>query len=232
MYYLYYGEDTGKAREHAIAFLNTLRSNHTVTSVGDDTLSEAMLQDMLGAHSLFNEKEVYVLDTISRTPEAFSILSNSLREIAASQNLFVVIEEKIGVKEEKLFKAHAERAQVYARPPQKEFNVFALTDALLQRDKKTLWVLLTEAAREGKSSEEIIGTLLWQLKTMRLASLTSSAEEAGLKPFVYDKAKRGLRSFTKEELTDRAHSLTLLYHEGHTGKRAIDHALEAWVLSL
>jgi len=107
-----------------------------------------------------------------------------------------------------------------------------MAEALARKDKRSLWILLCEAKRNGLSAEEIIGTLWWQLKTMRLASLTSSAEEAGVKDYPYNKAKQSLRNFKPGELGSISFRLMNLYHEGHKGKRDIDLALEEWVLTV
>jgi hypothetical protein len=82
----------------------------------------------------------------------------------------------------------------------------------------------------GLSAEEIIGTLWWQLKTLRLAMLTKSAEEAGVKDFPYNKAKRALKNFKDGEIETLSLRLLNLYHDGHAGKCDIDLALEEWVL--
>jgi len=103
---------------------------------------------------------------------------------------------------------------------------------LANKDKKSLWLLFCEAKRNGLSGEEIIGTLWWQLKSLRLAAMTNSASEAGMKDFTYNKAKRALRNFRDGELETLSHSLLLAYHDGHGGIRDIDYALEEWVLGL
>ncbi len=233
MFFVFHGDDVTKLRAEAFnKALTSAGENGVVETITDEVVTESVLVSMLGATSLFREREVYVLDTISRNEEAYAALMAMLPELKDSCNTFVVIEEKLNAKDEKKFTEHAEKIQHYTRPPQREFNVFALTDALSLRDKKSLWILLTDAWREGKSSEEIIGTLLWQLKTIRLASQTKSAAEAGLKPFVYEKAARALKKFSKEEVVTLAHGLVMLYHNGHTGRRDIDRALEKWVLTL
>jgi len=233
MLYVYHGDDVTKLRTEAFSeALTHAGVEGEVETLSEENASEVTLRDALGATSLFREREVYILDTLSRNEEVFGALMSMLPELSESENVFVVIEEKLGVKDEKKFTEVAHTIKHFPRPPQKEFNVFALTDALALRDKKSLWILLVEAWREGKSSEEIIGTLLWQLKTIRLALQTKSAVDAGLKPFVYEKALRAQKKFSKEELVERAHSLVMLYHEGHAGKRDIDRALERWVLKL
>jgi len=102
----------------------------------------------------------------------------------------------------------------------------------MQQDELLAWILLAKAWRNNLSNEEIIGTLYWQVKMLRLVERTKNAEEAGQKPFVYSKAKRSLRQFTEGELDSLSRDLLSIYHEGHLGRRDMDSALERWVLSL
>ena len=115
-----------------------------------------------------------------------------------------------------------------ARP----LNPFALTDALVARDKKALWLQLRTLLDNGLRGEEIVGTLWWQLKTMRMAGLTKSAEEAGMKDFSYNKAKQALRKYSKEEVERLSQELLVLYHDAHAGKGDMELSLEKWVLGV
>ena len=101
-----------------------------------------------------------------------------------------------------------------------------------QKDKKTLWLQLQEAKSAGLSSEEIIGTLWWQLKILRLAKITKNAEDAGMKEYPYSKAKRALANFKEGELESLSYSLLRVYHEGHQGKKVTELALEKWTLTI
>ena len=91
---------------------------------------------------------------------------------------------------------------------------------------------MVAARQAGVSAEEVIGILWWQLKTLRLAAVTKSAPEAGMKDFPYNKAKRALGNFSDGELETLSHSVLRVYHDGHAGKTDIDFALEQFVLSL
>ncbi len=93
-------------------------------------------------------------------------------------------------------------------------------------------MLLAEARLAGVRSEELVGILWWQLKTMRLAAVTRSAIDAGMKDFLYNKAKRALGLFKEGEVNELSRSLLELYHLSHQGKRDMDLALEEWVLKM
>jgi len=109
------------------------------------------------------------------------------------------------------------------------FNIFSLTDALGERNKKRLWTRYQEALRAGSAPEEIHGILFWQLKTLLLVSKGATA---GIKPFVITKAKHFLGNYTENELEDLTKSFVDLYHDARRGKIDFDIGLEKILLSL
>lgn len=233
MLYSFYGSDIGRVRTSALKKLAELRSGGSeVTVLPSDESSQPMLKDALGAASLFGEVGVYLLDTPSESEEYFESVFALVPDMNASSNTFVLIEGALKAAVVKTLEKNSTKTEKYDAGPKKEFNVFGMSDALASRDKKTLWILLQDAWRDGRTTEELIGTLSWQLKVLRLAEVAKSADEAGQKPFVFDKAKRALKNFKPGEISSLSRSLVLLYHEGHGGARNIDHALEAWVLGL
>ena len=162
----------------------------------------------------------------------YAEMVTALPDLAESNNVFVVIEGSLLAAEKKKFDKYAERVEEYKKSADSRFNNFALADALAKKDKKSLWLLLSEARLEGISDEEMIGVLWWQLKTLRLASITASASEAGLKDFPYNKAKRALAKFSEGEVENLSHALLTLAHESRLGRISLDTSLEGWVLRL
>lgn len=230
---LYFGTDTIGVREAAFASVSELETEQVrVNRLGADSFAPGLIADALGATSLFGEQEVYVLDTPSANADFNAEVIENLAAMAESNNTFVVIEGALLAAQKKPYQKHAtDLIEVQAQAAER-FNAFGMADALARKDKKSLWLLLQEARMAGLSAEEIIGTLWWQLKTMRLAAQTNSAAEAGLKEFPYKKAKGALQKFTAEEVEQLATSLLLVYHAGHAGERDIDVALERWALAL
>ncbi len=233
MLFVFYGNDVSNVRTKAYACLHKEGGDTCeIVTITPENISPEVLRDLASAQSLFGSRAVVLIDTLSSVKDTLQILSDEIEQIAASENIFVVAEGTLTEADKKVLLPHATQAVELKRNETARFNIFRLSDALLNRDKKTLWILLNEAWREGITNEEIVGTLLWQLKSMRLVSLTTSSEEAGLKPFVYDKAKRGCVKYKKDELRKLSFELVSLYHDGHTGKRDLSLSLEAWVLKL
>lgn len=233
MLQVYYGNDTIKVRENAFAVVSEQEASGVrVHRLDADSFVPGMLQDALGAVSLFGESELYVLDTPSADSEFASEVKDNLAALAESGNQFIVIEGALLAADKKPYQKYATVCEEFKATAGERFNAFGMADALLRKDKKTLWLLLQQAKLAGLSEEEIIGTLWWQLKSLRLAALTKNASDAGMKDFPYNKAKGALSKFKAGEVEQLSHSLLCVYHDGHAGKRDLDLALERWVLTV
>ena len=232
MLHLYYGNDTTVVRARAFKAADTLaeKERARITRIEVNDFAPGILANLLGATSLWGEKEIYVLDTPSEDVAFYAEVVSHSAEMGESANQFVIMEGPLLAPERKKFEKHTATLEESKREATERFDVFRMAEALSQRDKKSLWVLLQEAKRAGLSAEEIVGTLWWQLKTLRLALLTKSADEAGMKDFPYNKAKRALSAFKPGELDATSASLLRVYHDGHGGIRDIDEGLEEWVL--
>ena len=233
MLHVYFGNDTTHVRQKAFDFIRTLSGEKTdVTAITAEGYEEGMIIDVAEGVSLFGEGQVFLVDTLSEDQTAFISLQSHVETMQTSSHNFVIIERALTAAEKKVMTKHAATIEEITAEKKERFNAFLLTEALLRKDKKSLWLLLTEAWREGLSNEEIIGILFWQVKIVRLAEKTKSAEEADQKPFVYSKAKRALSMFKKGEANQISRELLALYHEGHAGKVDTSIALEQWVLKL
>lgn len=230
---VFFGNDIGTVRANAFGFIKTITTAETlVTQITTKEYTEGILVDLAGGASLFGSTQVILIDTPSEDPGVFDAVMGQLPLLKESVNHFVCIEGPLLAAPKKKFEAHAEKIEESTLAKVEKFNAFALTDAFLNRDKKTLWLLLREGEREGLSDEQAIGLLFWQIKILRLVEKTASAEAAGQKPFVYSKAKRALSNFKKGELEVLSRELLKIYHDGHLGKQETSLALEKWVLGL
>lgn len=229
---VFYGNDVVAVRDAAHAYVLKHANESAVTTIDADTYVTGTLRDAAGGVSLFGGTSVYVIDTPSAAVDFEAEVHDTLPALAASAHQFIVIEQALLADEKKAYAKHADTIEEFKRPAERGFNTFALADALARKDKRTLWLLLHDAFRAGEGSEEIIGILWWQLKALRLASLTATAKEADMKEFPYNKAKRALSKFEAGELTALSHSLLAAYHDARRGALDLDLALERWVLTL
>lgn len=233
MLYVFCGNDTTAVRERAFLLVHEREEEGVrVVRIDASAYAPGLLGDLVGAVSLFGGSECYLIDTPSQEEAMYDDVLAHLDAFAESAHTFIIIEGTLLAPEKKKFEKHAERLVEVKAEAGERFNSFALADALAAKDKKALWMLLQDAKRAGLTEEELIGTLWWQLKALRLASVTKSAAEAGMKDWPYNKAKRSLSNFKPGELESLSQSLLSVYHDGHGGVRDIDLALETWTLTI
>ncbi len=172
-----------------------------------------------------------------------------------SANIFIVSEGKLNAELKKAFEKSAEKVVVtdiaesvsgsrFSNAPgnpsgssisqssKSEFNIFALADALGSRDSFKAWSLYRQAIDNGIESENIIGTLFWQAKSMVVAARSKSATESGLSPFVFSKSKKYAGNYSVVELSALVSRLVTIYHDGHRGMGDMELAVEGAMLAI
>ncbi len=233
MLHVFFGNGAVAVRLKAFVFVASLeKEGYRLERIEGESYIQGTCTDIATSQSLFGGKTVYLIDTPSANILFNEEVLASLQLFKESDNVFVIVEEKLLAPEKKVFAKYAESVEEVTSAVAVRFNAFSMADSLANKDKKTLWLQLQDAKHEGLSAEEIIGTLWWQLKSIRLAKQTKGAPEAGMKDFPYNKAKRALHNFKEGELETLSRSLLALYHDGHGGKKDIDLALEKWTLSI
>jgi DNA polymerase III delta subunit len=144
---------------------------------------------------------------------------DSAQALTESPHTFVFVEEKLLKKPtDSLTKTGAEIIAVKKEPTKEKesFNVFALTYALAARDKKKLWLLFTEAMREGVVPEAMAGIMHWKVRD--LYSKHSFKGSGGV--------------YTEGELRHLSSMLVSLYHDSHRGAGDLGLLLEQFILLL
>ncbi|MEK7461616.1 MAG: hypothetical protein AAB586_00900 [Patescibacteria group bacterium] len=114
----------------------------------------------------------------------------------------------------------------------REFNIFTFTDAVGSRQKKQSWVLYRKALSTGISAEEIFYKLVWQIKSLLIASKTKNAGEADMKTFPYNRARSFLKNFKINELEALSESLVVGYNSVRRGKEEMETFVEKILLNL
>lgn len=238
MIYFYYGTDRGKVQAKARGTFDALQKKKPDASFVALDAESLTLQDLdmiAGSQGLFEKKIVARLSDILDNEELEDDILKSLPELKASENIIVWSEGVVNKTSLEKIKKHVEKAEEFLAKEifkQKEFSIFFLADALGEKDKKRFWALLVEAFRRGKVVEEIHGTLFWQLKTILIAKKTKTAEEAGINPFPYGKAKSFAKNWDEGELTKAINLLVDMYHKAHRGQLDFEIALEKFALSI
>jgi DNA polymerase III delta subunit len=238
MLYFLYGDDHMKARAKAkelIAAMHKKRPDAELFSISSETWTEGILDELTGGQGLFERKFVVLLDTLCDNKEIKEVVLEKIKELKESENVFVLLERSLDKKSSEKIEKSAEKTQEFTltvKTLAAQFNMFALAELLGKRDKKNLWVLYQKALREDIAPEEIHGILFWQLKTMLLASTTSSAVEADLKPFVYSKAKAYVKNYDALSLQKLSSKLIEVYHNARRGIGEFETNLERFILEI
>lgn len=142
------------------------------------------------------------------------------KEFADSSHTFIFEEEKLLKRETDLAtRAGAKIEKIETVKKERGFDPHGLTAALGNRDKKKLWLGLTEALREGEKPEAVAGLLHWKVRDML-------AREAG------NPAVGGARKYTKDEMKNLSREIVSIYHDSHRGVGSLDLLLERLALKL
>lgn len=250
MLYVFHGTDTEQAAKKAHTLADSLRAKKpdaAFEQLGADDWNTAVIESHLGGQGLFSNKYIVFLDRLTENLEAKEKLSEFAAAMNESDNIFIVLEGKINAELKRAFDKHAAKvvecekkatgagattgSWAGARAGDKEFNVFALGDALGSRDKFRIWSLYRQGIENGLEPENILGTLFWQLKSIMLASKAKTAAEAGLNPFVFSKSKRYAANFSAEEMQKIIFGFITLYHDGHRGLVNMELGMERMLIS-
>ncbi len=194
-----------------------------------DEFKDQKLEDTISLDTgLFGGVEYYVFHELASYPDR-----KLLQQLQESPNYFFFLEEKVLKKtSENFLKVEAKiiefkEAKVAA---EKKFNVFALADALGERDKKKLWLLYHQALEVTDSPEEINGILLWQLKNLALIHRSPNGIP-DMNPYVYTKNVRYSKNFTFDEVLNLMNQFTTAFHRRDTFD-TLEIKIERIILSL
>jgi DNA polymerase III delta subunit len=241
MLYIFHGSEIDTSREKAHSLLNSLRTKKPDAAfirVEADQWNTEMVRSHLESQGLFSNKYIVFLDRVTEKAEARDGLLELLSEMKTSPNIFIVLEGVVKAELKKAFAANAEKVVESEKPAsskfeaKKEFNVFALADAVGSRDAYKSWSIYREAVDSGMEAEAIIGTLFWQVKSLKLVQGASSAAETGLNPFVFSKSKKYAGNFSKDEIDLLLNKLITIYHDAHRGVVDAELATERLMLGI
>lgn len=249
MIYLLYGEDTQKSKEKLKSLLRSLFSKKPDASffkIDIDNFNEAKLEEFIFSQGLFEQKYIVQLDGLLADKNFSKFLLNKLEELQKSENIFILWENKINSAVLKKLKKYVAKLQEFPLRKVKgrmfateegafrlgDFNIFDLAVCFGKRNKKDLWVLYQKTRLRNIPVEEVSGILFWQLRTMFQTLRSQTAEHAGLKSFVFNKAKGYLKNYSEQELKKMSADLVFLYHNARRSGLELDLALEKFILGL
>ena len=239
MLYILYGTDMRKAREKLNSLVGTLlarKKDAALIRVPLELFDPNQLTEYIGIQGLFVERSIIVFDSLFLDPANKDHIVKHAEELKQSDNVFIILEGNIDAKTLATLSKYAEKVQEFAAPPMKghkpAFNIFLLSDALGERNKKKLWIMYQVGRTHNISDEEMHGILFWGVKNMLLSRGAKSPNAAGLSPFVFRKASSYSKNYTEPELSLLSRKLMELYHEARRGAGPFDLLFEQFILGL
>ena len=232
MLYLFYGEDTKNSRLLISKEVHRLSLSPELLQLEGERITEEELETLARTRPLFEESPGVLLLFPFEHKETKDLVESKLTDLASSETHFFILEREMEDEALNLIKATAEKvAESKGKPGfKKEFNIFSLTDALLERDKKKLWVLYREALSSSIEPEEAHRILLWQVKNLGLVA--GEKGPTGLKPFVEGKTKRALSKFSPTEIKELLQRLVDVQVRARNGRGEFETGLEKLILTL
>lgn len=241
MLYVFCGSNLVGSKEKARKLISSLRNKRkdaTYEEITGDNWNASILESHLGGQGLFSSKYIIFLNQVAAHEENIDEFKSFFESMNESENIFIVLEGRINQDIKKDFVKYAEKVvesetqEKDGRFSKKEFNIFSLADAIGSRDHVKAWSIYREAVERGIESESILGTIFWQIKSIILATSAKSANEAGLNPFVFGKAKRYSSNFSTLEIGNLLHKTVSIYHDGHRGLLDTELAIEKMLLGI
>lgn len=250
MLYIIHGNDTQKARGKLKSLLELLfvkKPNASFFKLDSDNFNEGKIDELLYSQGLFEQKYIVQLDFLFENKDFSKFLEGKLEDFKKSDHIFVVLEDKINKPVLKKIEKYADRVQEFILKNEStgrsfatrngdfninDFNIFDMATCFGNRNKKDLWVLYQKTKVRNILTEEVSGILFWQLKVMFQSLNSKNADEAGLKPFVFNKAKLFLKKYSEQELVKISSELVGIYHNARRGLCDFDLSLEKLILEL
>lgn len=229
MLYVLVGSDIVKAKMRAVE----LAEDSEVVRFGEGGEPFFNVLGYLSARGLFVPKTTLLLDRPLEDADGKVLLTEHSKDLMGGDALVIVVETALDAVTKKKIPQGAvlELYDIsYSSNEQPTPNVFALSDSFATGDRKNSWIRYRELVDLGTAAEEIHGILMWQARAMVVASKAHTAEESGLKPFVYSKAKKAGARLGVEGCEEVSRTLMHMVHQSRMGKGNLGDLLEAFLL--
>ncbi len=221
MIYFYYGTDIDKTIKKSHELIDSLRKKKPDAGffkLDSEHFDSAMLEEYIGGQGLFSNKYIIFLDRLCEKKEVKEEFVEKLKEIATSENIFIILEGKIDKATATKIEKKAEKiVKIDIAETEKAFdkggnNAFALADAIGKRSKKEAWMLYRKAIDEGEAPEALHGMVFWKIKSLILSG--------------------GNYVWKNDELLAVLDELITIYHEARRGKHELETGFEGFILRM
>lgn len=218
MIYFYHGTDIEKSRTKSHELIGSLQKKKPDASffkISSENFDLSKLQEYIWGMGLFSSKYIVFLDRLCEKKEVKEQFLEKLKEIARSENIFIILEGKIDKTTLTKIEKNAEKTVKFdldIEIKKAEYNAFALANAVGNRNKKEAWVLYRKAIDKGETPEALQGMIFWKIKMMILNS--------------------SFGAYSEKELFEILDKLISVYHDSRRGVHEPETGVEALILSL
>lgn len=239
MIHYYWGANQEEARRAARAeFLKEREKSPEAPSfdLAGESLTLEGAQEVITARPLLGGGVIAFFDHLSDNSPLIDFATANLKNLIKSDSVFIFWEgEKTEELAKQIEKAGGDVKGFKVADDKKELNqelakLFALADALGNRDRKQAWLLYHDALRHGVPAEEVFWKFAWKVKTLLLVATAPEGSPLPLKPYPLSQAKRQLKNYKLAELTNLSSRLVKLYHDARRGLADFDLNLERLIL--
>lgn len=228
MLYVFIGNDTTQAKHTA----RIRATENEVVFIGEGGISYNDAPQYINVSGMFGAPPVLILDRPFDTAEGKHFISEHGSALHKNTLMALLITPRLSASDKKLLPrgVKTEMFDVAGSPEPVRPNVFAFTDTFLSGDRKKAWIGYRKLLASGISPEEIHGAMMWAVRSVLLAGKTTSANEAGLKPFVFSKSKRVYDTRGATCMEDVSRKLVSVYHAARSGQGSLELGIEDAIL--
>lgn len=245
MIILLHGNDRVKSLRKYRAYMDTLATKHPEASVFEFDLEHfdsAQFAEMIVGQTLFYNKFIVGCDNLSQDKEAEQMIKDRAKDMAASENLFVILENKISKElltklkknawKEEEFLSKSELAEIAAKKKAESEQLFAVSNGVISRNREKVWVSYQEALRAGHDPVEVFWIISWAVKNLLLVMTAEDPSKLGLNPYVVGKTLQGASKYNIAEARNLSARLMHLFHSTFSETDEFAVGLERILLSL
>ncbi len=197
MLYVFCG-DRFSSRNYAGSFADACRKKRTQAEYIylSPGFPHHSLEELLFGQGLFEKKYIVFCDEMLGDTLSGHLTEN-LGAYQSSPHMFIIFEPALTAAQEKSFTECGASIKRFREQVAAEDSraLFAFTDVFVRRDRGKTLAALYRLLQKGESPTSLLNILLWQLRMLVLVSRSENAVAAGVKPFVFTKAKKALTSF-------------------------------------
>lgn len=245
MIILLHGNDRIKSLKKYRSYINTLAMKHPEASVfefDEENFDAARFAEMIVGQTLFYNKFIIGCDNLSQNSEAEQMIEKQVKDMASSENIFVLLENKASKNlltklkkqawKEEEFLSPNDLAKASAKKKMESEQLFAVSNAVIARNREKAWVSYQEALRAGHDPVEIFWIISWAVKNLLLVITAEDPTKLGLNPYVVGKTLQGASKYTTQEARNLSARLMKLFHTTFTETDEFAFGLEKILLSL